>query len=389
MIRTKLSHANSLKVIFRRTYSRTSILRSNVSETVSHDNESDETIRNIKTNVKPTTQGQQPKEIHIIEKEMKRISDLSNNIADHKSIITELPPNFGLNQFISIDKEIETDLQKIVQSFNAPIEVAIGYGSGVFEQAGYNVPHTEKPQIDMILGVNNPEEFHRNNLIQNPNHYSMMKYLGSSKLSKFQDIGAGLYFNPFTEILGHQVKYGIVSMDKLLKDLSQWDTFYLAGRLQKPVKFLKHNKSVMYWNQINLRNAATLAKHLTLKKNGLKSTDIKSIDEFQFFKEITGLSYLGDIRYKLGGENPNKINNIVTKNLDKFRYYYKPIWEDVIVKGHHYLPQGYTYDNAEHLLRNRIAKSSTIQTAKGILTAGATKSIKYAWKKKMKAWKSH
>ncbi|KAG0660152.1 Mitochondrial translocator assembly and maintenance protein 41 [Maudiozyma exigua] len=388
MIRSKLSHANSLRVMYRRTYMSTNQLRSNVSETVSPDKKSDETILHIKTDIQPSSVSQH-NELSMLEKEMKRISDLSNNITDHTSIITELPPNFGLNQFISIDHEIETDLQHIVQSFNTPIEVAIGYGSGVFEQAGYNTTATEKPQIDMILGVTSAEEFHRNNLIQNPDHYSMMKYFGSSALSKFQDIGAGLYFNPFTEILGHQVKYGIVSMDKLLKDLSQWDSFYLAGRLQKPVKFLKHNMSVMYWNQINLRNAATLAKHLTLKKSGLKSIDIISIDEFQFFKEITGLSYLGDIRYKLGGENPNKINNIVTKNLDKFRYYYRPIWEDVIVNGHHYLPHGYTYDNAEHLLRNRIAKSSTIQTAKGILTAGAAKSIKYAWKKKVKAWKSH
>ena len=328
-------------------------------------------------------------DISIFEDQIKRVNDLSIKFSDHNAKIIELPPNFGSNQVIIVEKDLERELKGIVNSFDASIEVAIGYGSGVFEQVGYTSDQPqEKPQIDIIFGVVDPVKFHTTNLIQNPHHYSSMKYLGSGKISSFQELGAGIYFNPFTNIMGHQVKYGVVSMSRLLRDLSQWDTFYLAGRLQKPVKFLKDNMSIRYWNQINLRNAATLAKHLTLKKQKQKSNQSR-IDEYQFFKEISGLSYLGDIRYTLGGENPNKITNIVTKNLEKFRYYYGPIWEDVVINGHHSLPQGFTYENSVHLLRNRIAEYSVIQTTKGIFTAGVTKSIKYAWNKKMKAWTQH
>jgi translocator assembly and maintenance protein 41 len=32
-----------------------------------------------------------------------------------------------------------------------------------------------------------------------------------------------------------RVKYGVISMDALLKDLTEWDSLYVAGRMQKPV----------------------------------------------------------------------------------------------------------------------------------------------------------
>lgn len=31
------------------------------------------------------------------------------------------------------------------------------------------------------------------------------------------------------------IKYGVISMDQLKRDLREWDSLYVAGRLQKPV----------------------------------------------------------------------------------------------------------------------------------------------------------
>lgn len=295
-----------------------------------------------------------------------------------------LPSGFGNNQNIDIDPHIEKELQLILSDFHAPIDFAFGYGSGVFQQNGYDNKGPNRPQIDLIMGVLDPIKFHEVNIKQNPKHYSLLRWCGPKVLSRCEDLGAGIYFNPFVTIRGHEVKYGVVSIDRLVRDLSTWDSFYLAGRLQKPVKILKENSMVKYWNQLNLKSAATLAKHLLRRDN----TQSPKIDEFDFYRKITGLSYLGDIRYTLGGENPNKVNNIVARNLHNFQKYYEPIYEDVIFHDNDYLPPGYNLNNSLTLLERHIRRTSILQTLKGIFTAGATKSLKYAWNKKMKAWKA-
>lgn len=320
-------------------------------------------------------------ELTLLEKGIKKSDEMTSSFTNYMYKFNRLPADYGSNQLLTIDAELQKELRGILTSFNAPVRYAFGYGSGVFQQSGYHKDKT-KPQIDLIFGVGHPAHFHSLNMRQNPHHYSSLRYFGSSFVSKFQEVGAGVYFNPFAEINGHQVKYGVISMENLLKDLATWNTFYIAGRMQKPVKILRNDLRAQYWNQLNLKAAATLAKHMTLKKNNGK------FDELEFYKEIAGLSYLGDIRYDLGGEHPNKVNNIVAKNFENFQHYYKPIYKDVVLNDSLYLPQGFTQDNAGSLLRSRIGKSSVAQTLKGILTAGVTKSVKYAWAKKMKTFRN-
>ncbi|CAI4062254.1 hypothetical protein SKDZ_07G2970 [Saccharomyces kudriavzevii ZP591] len=319
-------------------------------------------------------------DLELLEKGIRKTDEMTSNFTNYMYKFHRLPPNYGSNQLITVDKELQRELDAVLASFKAPCRFAFGYGSGVFEQAGYSEKDS-KPQIDIILGVTYPSHFHSINMRQNPQHYSSLKYFGSEFASKFQQIGAGVYFNPFANINGHDVKYGVVSMETLLKDVATWNTFYLAGRLQKPVKILKNDLRVQYWNQLNLKAAATLAKHYTLEKNN------NEFDEFQFYREITALSYAGDIRYKLGGENPDKVNNIVTKNFKRFQEYYKPIYKEVVLNDSFYLPKGFTLKNTQRLLLSRISKSSALQTIKGVFTAGVTKSIKYAWAKKLKSMK--
>lgn len=296
-----------------------------------------------------------------------------------------LPPEFGSNQNITIDSSIEQELHAIISHFQAPIDFAFGYGSGVFKQNGYE--GLVRPQIDLILGVEDPVKFHEINMRQNPKHYSSLRYCGPTALARCQDFGAGIYFNPFVNIAGYEVKYGVVSLDRVIKDLSTWDSFYLAGRLHKPVKILTENNAIKYWNQLNLKGAATIAKHL-LRSNKNRQGKIEEFNEFNFYKKITGLSYLGDIRYTLGGENPNKVNNIINQNFHNFQLYYKPIYEDVVMNDNDYLPLGYDMKNCLKNLERNIRRTSILQTLKGVLTAGATKSVKYAWSKKMKVWRS-
>ena len=95
-------------------------------------------------------------------------------------------------------------------------------------------------------------------------------------------------------------------------DLSEWHSLYFAGRLQKPVNFITTNDPrVKFLNQYNLKNAMTIAIFLI---DGEGNSRQATFNERQLYEQITKLSYLGDFRMYIGGENPNKLKNIVSNN---------------------------------------------------------------------------
>lgn len=174
--------------------------------------------------------------------------------------------------------------------------------------------------IDFIFGVSYTQHWHSLNLQQHRDHYSAIGSLGSSFVSRVQDnYGAGVYFNPYVTVNGTLIKYGVVNLDTLCRDLSEWDTLYLAGRLQKPVKILRDDPRVRLANQINLISAVRTA--LLLLPSDFTEQDL--------YGTIAGLSYLGDPRMALPAENPNKIANIVKYQLPNFRRLYAPLIENL------------------------------------------------------------
>ncbi len=224
----------------------------------------------------------------------------------------ELPINFGYNQHMHVDQNAEKKLREILWDFRAPIRYAFGYGSGVFDQG----TGTKKPQVDLIFGVTYTQHWHSLNMNQNPSHYSILRHLGSGFVSSLQDkVGAGVFFNPFVKINDTVVKYGVVNIDTLFEDLSDWNTLYLAGRLHKPVKILRDDPRVRFVNQTNLLSALRVGLLLLPEK----------FTEEELYKTIAGISYMGDIRMSIGGENPNKVNNIVDNQFLNFRHMYGPL----------------------------------------------------------------
>ena len=174
--------------------------------------------------------------------------------------------------------------------------------------------------IDFIFGVSYTQHWHSLNLQQHRNHYSAVGSLGSSFVSRIQDSwGAGVYYNTYVNVNGILIKYGVVNLDTLCRDLSQWDTLYLAGRLQKPVKILRDDPRVRLANQVNLISALRTALLL------LPST----FTEQDLYGTIAGISYLGDPRMSLPTENANKVANIVTHQLPNFRRLYAPLIENM------------------------------------------------------------
>ena len=238
---------------------------------------------------------------------------------------------------MEINKEFREALRLIIWQFRAPVRYAFAYGSGVFPQtalksAGSSSVHSNPAKaitevqggngkmIDFIFGVSYTQHWHSLNLQQHRDHYSSIGSLGSSFVSQVQDKwGAGVYFNPYITVNGTLIKYGVVNLNTLYKDLSKWDTLYLAGRLQKPVKILRDDPRIRLANQVNLISAVRTALLLLPE----------TFTERNLYDTIAGISYLGDPRMSLGAENLNKVSNIVKHQLPNFRRLYAPLIENL------------------------------------------------------------
>ncbi|KAF5245606.1 hypothetical protein FANTH_7242 [Fusarium anthophilum] len=243
---------------------------------------------------------------------------------------------FGANQHMIINYELKEALRLMLRQFNAPIMYCFAYGSGVFPQspskasiseADFRAVHPNPPEaliksqkgspkvLDFIFGVSHVEHWHSINMKQHRNHYSGLASLGSGVVSRVQNWGAGVYFNPYVEVNGMLIKYGVTSIDNLVRDLSSWDSLYLAGRLQKPVKILRDHPRVRLANQHNLIAAVRTALLLLPPQ----------FTEAELYSTIAGLSYLGDPRMALPTENKSKVTNIVDNNIVHFRRLYAPL----------------------------------------------------------------
>jgi translocator assembly and maintenance protein 41 len=174
--------------------------------------------------------------------------------------------------------------------------------------------------IDFMFGVSYTQHWHSLNLAQHRDHYSALGSLGSGAVSTVQDRwGAGVYFNTHVMVNGTLIKYGVVNLDTLCNDLSEWTTLYLAGRLHKPVKILRDDPKVRLANQVNLISALRTAL-LLLPPN---------FTEEELYGTIASISYMGDPRMALPTEDPSKVANIVGNNLPNFRRLYGPLIDNL------------------------------------------------------------
>ncbi|ELU03060.1 hypothetical protein CAPTEDRAFT_92307 [Capitella teleta] len=305
---------------------------------------------------------------------------------------------------------------------------AFAYGSGVFQQQGHNDKSAN--MLDFIFAVDDPQEWHKQNMARNPKHYSFLRYLGSHNVANIQQCyGAGVYFNTLVPCEGRLIKYGVISTDALINDLLDWDTLYLSGRLHKPVLTL-HRSSHSQLGSALISNLQS-ALHLSL----LLLPD--TFSEEELYTTITGLSYAGDFRMTVG-EDKNKVRNIVKPNMPHFKGLYTPVIQQLTDHLHwnesralfqqsvsaesrcyhlNLLPKMLVYGlvnkrnadgrnrDAEDILRGLasdsdcedelkgalediVKESSWTQSVKGIFTAGFMKSVQYSASKLKKMWKS-
>jgi mitochondrial translocator assembly and maintenance protein 41 len=215
------------------------------------------------------------------------------------------------------------------------------YGSKVFPQIGYDnhqdsdeklnksnaLAHDAKQKtkplmIDLLFTVENPFQWHEQNLQLNPSHYSSMRLLGSRFIARYQQTyGAKVYCNtlvPLENDNNLMVKYGVITTKDLIVDLYDWKDLYVAGRLHKPVKIIRDpiNSKIQSALDMNLQSALR-ASLLLLPKE---------FTELELYHTIAQLSYNGDFRM-IFGENKNKVHNIVKPQVHNFRWLYRPTIE--------------------------------------------------------------
>lgn len=205
------------------------------------------------------------------------------------------------------------EIKELIEDFSntrPKAEIIVGYGSGVKKQA--NDSGLTK-QIDLIYGVENPDLWHEENFRTNPNDYS--EY-GFKLLSHYKNFGTKINYLTFLKHENSLFKIGICSTRDLLKDLTEWESFYMAGRFQKPIEIIKSSKELESAIEINRLNAL---------KTALLISEELTITEHELYKNICSLSFIGDWRRIFHLENPNKIDNIVTGSFEELHNMYDPL----------------------------------------------------------------
>jgi len=319
-------------------------------------------------------------------------------------------------------------MEQILSHFpQRAMRLVFAYGSGVFQQDGN--ANVAKNMIDFIFAVDEPVSWHRENIEMNARHYSSLRWLGPKYLSRLQDrMGARIYYNTLVPCEGRLIKYGVISVQSLIDDLLDWETLYVSGRLHKPVLILRKDDEHSSLNSALATNLQS-AVHTSLLLMPEQFT------EDDFYTTAAGLSYMGDFRMTLG-ENHDKVQNIVRPNRQRFRALYESTltneehiqWNEssgtleqslsATSTYHHLnlLPKSLMFEivnarsadgrhrDTEQVLRSLandtecrnvvqscvskiVQRSSVSQTAKGLLTAGVVKSVRYGMNKLRKMWK--
>ncbi|CAL1713164.1 unnamed protein product [Somion occarium] len=245
--------------------------------------------------------------------------------------------------------------------------------------------------LDFMFAVTHASHWHSINMNQFPGHYPLYsRMLGSSFVSRVEDITPGVWFNAFVPMKGVTIKYGVTTVDNLCSDLLNWNSLYLAGRMHKPIRIIKDDARVRLTQQVNLTSAIRTAL-LTLPEN---------FSETELFERIAGFSYAGDIRMLLPAENrdlaphtravhlrklPKNLLSHLTEHyasadippreVDESMYWTRLASDPKLSLA------------IQHELEGIVRYPSTVQTIKGVVSAGFGKSLRYAGNKVGKWWK--
>lgn len=206
------------------------------------------------------------------------------------------------------------DKEKAIRQFalQRPNSCAVyGYGSSLFKQEGQE--QSKSSMIDLVFLVEDLKSWHLQNIQKNPKDYSFTGrlYIKLSNLKKLKGHNKITYLS-YIKDGDLMFKYGIMELEDFLQSLSEWDSFFVAGRFQKPIVNIASN---MYVNRRLIDGTIKYNRDCALRIACLFCDSIVSVEKI--YTTLCGLSYHGDIRMKLA-ENPDKVKNIVNGSYGEF-----------------------------------------------------------------------
>lgn len=304
---------------------------------------------------------------------------------------------------------LETALTLLVTMI-PPTNAIYAYGSGAVRQPGYN--EDDKKQYDLIVVVDDIEQWHKENLRKTPEMYSWTARNYFQMASKEQQKwGTPICFITYVKVFNQEFKLGIVEKNDVIEDLENWNSFLLAGRFQKEMVPIQEDEEVKKANELNRNNAMTVA---------LLTLDDDTATKEEVCKKLFQLSYYGEFRSSVGAENPNKVNNLVKGSFDYFSKNYlfldkakensdgtitrnytallkhiKELPDDLKIRLYQVIDNNSDYEELKGKIKEEIInyfeeknKSSSFkQAVKGVFTTGVINSIQYAKSKFQKGRK--
>ncbi|CDW60054.1 Mitochondrial translocator assembly [Trichuris trichiura] len=324
----------------------------------------------------------------------------------------------------------EPDIVRLASIFpRKSVSMIFAYGSGVIKQWQRS---TENAMLDFVIAVDNPEDWHAENMKKNRRHYSFLRFFGARRVATFQTaIPAKLYCNTMVPVDGRLIKYSVIKTSDCISDLQDWESMYVSGRMHKPVRFIVSPQTSKLKQACNMNlESACYAALLLLPER---------FTEEELYEKISSLSYIGDPRMWLA-EDRFKIRNIVKANVDSFSKLYSPVLKvatehtGLVVQGssfeqslnaihlHHLLallPKNVLWklerwmnrnltsprdmeeviyalsrdlnssELVEKAIRNIVFRASFCQTAKNAISAGFYKSLAYGFRKVAKMLSSY
>lgn len=308
-------------------------------------------------------------------------------------------------------ERMDQEKKLLIREFNnqhPPVIATIGYGSGVIPQ--YGSDSKDKKEIDIILVVEDLQEWLIQNMIDHPEEFtpSTLRFFKNASLKQLESGAPIVYFSK-DSFRGEYIKRGIISKEQFLSSCYERTSSFVPFRLEKVIELIDCKDEEIYQALIYDHQITLMLSLLMLSKEEHNFQDLVT--------RICSLSYLGDFRMKIHCEDPNKIRNIVKGQFQyfcedyekvNFGYYqktdansfdinYKRIEEDIYLFPEEImrLIKSYNLDGTDVILIKRELeeyfktqgqKENFKQACKGIQTIGVQKSLIYGVRKLKKGY---